>query len=440
MLPAYKPSSIEAQKQRVGIPTSYQAHNPHITTRQLPHEASPQSSLDIRTKKFSLSLSQPGFQPRQPSPSLNKRKIIDLTLSDDDEIVPIPLVPALKSTNSYGTVSAPRALHFVSKSTKVREKNPVFRSPYSQAASPKERVSAVQVPPLQPSPADCRRFFLENLSVLKGVTVVNTVDDSSPPLGFKFIKENVIGKGVHRATDEFMSGCTCRKDNGRQIGCEYLACECLEDSATTKDGKKVFPYSARKIDPGCLRPFYLQGGFHVFECNEKCNCMSNCLRCKVDLKTGQFIDTYRGEVITHEEAERRGNKRHSDDQENYFFSMDRWEDGSEGYVCDGMFMGGPTRFINHSCDPNCRQMTVSYNHADINIYDLAFFATEPIPAGTELTFDYSASVDEIDDADEDVEQSRVITEKKADELEKKKGYRPSRCLCGADNCRGYFFT
>ena len=120
--------------------------------------------------------------------------------------------------------------------------------------------------------------------------------------------------------------------------------------------------------------------------------------------------------------------------------MDRWEDESEGYVCDGMFMGGPTRFINHSCDPNCRQMTVSYNHADINIYDLAFFATERIPAGTELTFDYSASVDEIDDADEDVEQSRVITEKKADELEKKKGYPPSRCLCGADNCRGYFFT
>lgn len=292
-------------------------------------------------------MSQPRFQPRQLLPSLNKRKVIDLTLSDDDEIVPIPrkksrsssqstdlsaepnydsrknnkvgvkqckicpysvlisylryvmhydvifqlcvhyalwnfsnisraVVPTLKSTNSNGTVSAPRRLHFASKSTKVREKAPVFRSSYSQATSLQERVSAVQVPPLQPSPADCRRIFLENLSVLKGVTVVNTVDDSSPPLGFKFIKENVIGKGVHRATDEFMSGCTCRKDNGRQIGCEYLVCECLEDSATTKDGKKMFPYSARKIDSGCLRPFYLQGGFHVFECNEKCNCMSNC--------------------------------------------------------------------------------------------------------------------------------------------------------------------
>ena len=165
------------------------------------------------------------------------------------------------------------------------------------------------------------------------------------------------------------------------------------------------------------------------------------LRCKVDLKTGQFIDTYRGEIITHEEAERRGAKRHRDNQDNYFFDLDRWEDESEGYVCDGMYMGGPTRFMNHSCDSNCRQMTVSYNHADVNIYDLAFFATEPIPAGTELTFDYSASVDEeLDDEDEDVEQSRVISEKKAEELEKKKGYRPSRCLCGAWNCRGYFFT
>ena len=111
--------------------------------------------------------------------------------------------------------------------------------------------------------------------------------------------------------------------------------------------------------------------------------------------------------------------------------LDKWteEDGGSKYVCDGMHLGGPTRFINHSCDPNCAIYTVSYNHADINIYDLAFFATEPIPAGTELTFNY------VDDDDTD-----IITEARADEMERENGYRPAKCRCGSPRCRGYFFT
>lgn len=105
------------------------------------------------------------------------------------------------------------------------------------------------------------------------------------------------------------------------------------------------------------------------------------------------------------------------------------EDGGSKYVCDGMHLGGPTRFINHSCDPNCAIYTVSYNHADNNIYDLAFFATEAITAGTELTFNY---------ADDD--KTDIITEEKADEMERENGYRPDKCECGSSRCRGYFFT
>lgn len=99
------------------------------------------------------------------------------------------------------------------------------------------------------------------------------------------------------------------------------------------------------------------------------------------------------------------------------------------YVCDGREMGGPTRFMNHSCKPNCRIYTVSYNHADRNIYDLAFFASEEIPAYTELTFDYK------DDGDQS-----VITDEQALEFEQEHDYKPIRCLCGTDECRRYFFT
>ena len=271
-----------------------------------------------------------------------------------------------------------------------------------------------------------------------------------------------------------MSGCDCRKDNGRNIGCEYLSCECLDDSALNSEGKRVFPYSASKFDFGCLRAFYLENRHHIYECNSLCNCESNCknrvvqhgrtvslqifktinrgwgkpeskafallynsmlinatgLRCMQDIKKGQFIDTYRGEVITNEEANRRSETR-TIDQEIYLMDLDKFteEEGAAQYVCDGMHIGGPTRFINHSCNPNCAIYTVSYNHADSSIYELAFFTTEAVPKGAELTFDY---VGEEDDT--------PITEGRADELEKEKGYRPAKCLCGSVGCRGYFFN
>ena len=99
------------------------------------------------------------------------------------------------------------------------------------------------------------------------------------------------------------------------------------------------------------------------------------------------------------------------------------------YAIDSMHMGGPTRFINHSCDPNCAIYTVSYNHADEKIYELAFFAMQEIPAYEELTFNYK-----------DDEDTEIITDAKADELEEKNGERPTKCLCGSDNCRNYFFS
>ena len=98
------------------------------------------------------------------------------------------------------------------------------------------------------------------------------------------------------------------------------------------------------------------------------------------------------------------------------------------YDIDSKQMGGPTRFINHSCNPNCAIYTVSYNHADNNLYEVAFFATEDIPAWTELTFDYK-----------DNEDTEKITDEMADKIERENGERPTKCLCGTQECRGYFF-
>lgn len=90
-------------------------------------------------------------------------------------------------------------------------------------------------------------------------------------------------------------------------------------------------------------------------------------------------------------------------------------DISAPYVVDGQKYGSPTRFMNHSCNPNCKIVPASRNHGDDRIYDLAFFAVRDIPALTELTFDYNPGW----------------------EGSKNKKLDPDAlpCLCGEPNCR-----
>lgn len=104
---------------------------------------------------------------------------------------------------------------------------------------------------------------------------MNTIDDTSPPLDFQFVTQNVLTDGVEQASEDFMTGCKCRKDNGRNIGCEYLSCECLDDLVNSH-GNKQFPYSQAKFNTACLRDAFLSGRNHIYECNSRCNCESNC--------------------------------------------------------------------------------------------------------------------------------------------------------------------
>ncbi|KAL8902704.1 MAG: hypothetical protein Q9171_007618 [Xanthocarpia ochracea] len=442
------------------------------------------------------------LQPRKPSnaslsqsstsSASSKRpiEVVDLLSSDDEDDEPI----TPKRVRTSGPAVAPTLYA-----------TPALQSHTSQPSV--ARFHAIEVPikrpyavvPKTPAAIAQRQQFEKNLRELKGpkVSVVNEFDESSPSIDFYFVQESILGPGVEHVTEDFMVGCDCYKENGRNIGCEYLYCECLEDSQLNDDGKRVYPYGAGRKDFRCLRNFYLESRNHIYECNKNCNCEDNCknrnvqhgrkveleifktenrgwgLRCPVALRKGDFIDTYRGEIITVEESDKRGDKR-SPDEANYFMSLDKFcepesiaktefikefperveeyiqkiatgesstdmKDGEEmwenpdyipyKYVCDGMYMGSPTRFMNHSCDPNCRLFTVSYNHSDKDLYDIAFFTLEALPAGTELTFDYK-----------DEDDRTVITDEQARQVQKSKGYMPQKCLCGTADCRRYFFN
>lgn len=122
-----------------------------------------------------------------------------------------------------------------------------------------------------------------------------------------------------------------------------------------------------------------------------------------DVKKGDFLIEYVGELITTEEFKKRialmlNDK---DAEQNYYFMV---MDNSR--VIDAGPKGNVARFMNHSCDPNCETQKWTVN-GDTKI---GLFALEDIKGGTELTFNY---------------QLEAFGEQKRE------------CLCGAKNCSGF---
>lgn len=150
------------------------------------------------------------------------------------------------------------------------------------------------------------------------------------------------------------------------------------------------------------------------------------VRCTESIKKGQFVDCYIGEVITQEEANRRRDASHMARRKDvYLFVLDKFKDPQshdprlrDSLEVDGEFLSGPTRFINHSCDPNLRIFARVGDQADKHLHDLALFAIKDIGKGEELTFDYVDGVAENDD--NDIEQM-------------------TQCLCGSANCRRFLW-
>lgn len=98
------------------------------------------------------------------------------------------------------------------------------------------------------------------------------------------------------------------------------------------------------------------------------------------------------------------------------------EGGGEGasddvhFCLDACEEGNVSRFINHSCNPNVVAQCVFFDHHDTRIPHVMFFACEPIPAWTELAYDYGYKVDSVQDKDTG-------------------DFMRLKCLCGSRNCR-----
>ena len=99
----------------------------------------------------------------------------------------------------------------------------------------------------------------------------------------------------------------------------------------------------------------------------------------VDIPKGEVLIEYVGEVITWKEALRRHPHDPHDPNHTFYFHID------EDHVIDALYGGNSSRWINHSCSPNCEP-----DEVDGRIF---IKSRRAIRAGEELNYDYGLVID-----------------------------------------------
>jgi SET domain-containing protein len=120
-----------------------------------------------------------------------------------------------------------------------------------------------------------------------------------------------------------------------------------------------------------------------------------------DIPKGEAIIEFVGEVIDWKEALRRHPHDPKDPNHTFYFHID------EDHVIDAKVGGNSSRWINHSCAPNCE--------ADEEGGRVFIKSLRRIKAGEELNYDYGLIIDE------------PYTRKLLAQYP---------CWCGSENCRG----
>ncbi|XP_061819007.1 uncharacterized protein nsd1b isoform X2 [Nerophis lumbriciformis] len=218
-------------------------------------------------------------------------------------------------------------------------------------------------------------------------------NDRKPP-PYKHIKVNrPIGK-VQIVTADLseIPRCNCKATDESPCGMDS---ECINRMLLYECHPQVCPAGERCLNQAFSRRQYSQV--------EILRTLSRGwgLRCVHDIKKGQFVSEYVGEVIDEEEC--RWRIRHAQEHDIcnfYMLTLDK------DRIIDAGPKGNEARFMNHCCQPNCetQKWTVS---GDTRV---GLFALVDVAAGTELTFNYNL---------ECLGNGKTV------------------CKCGASNCSGF---
>ncbi|CAL1261725.1 unnamed protein product [Larinioides sclopetarius] len=98
-----------------------------------------------------------------------------------------------------------------------------------------------------------------------------------------------------------------------------------------------------------------------------------------DVPMGNFVIEYVGEVLSRHDFKQRV-KQYAREKSNHYYFMALKTDE----IIDATNKGNLSRFMNHSCDPNCETQKWTVN-GELRI---GFFAKRDLKTGEELTFDY----------------------------------------------------
>ncbi|KAG8813896.1 hypothetical protein FRC17_001398 [Serendipita sp. 399] len=303
------------------------------------------------------------------------------------------------------------------------------------------------------------------------IGVRNNVDEEPcPSWDFTYTNKLIYGDGVPKplSPDE-QEGCGCQGG-------------CIPDPDKCACARRQKSYTGEWITPCFL--YNLQGKYMpdeqhpIFECNDGCSCATYCnnrvvqngRKHAIDIRKtvnrgwgvfaaesiprGTYIGIYAGELLLDAEAEVRGLDLYNLYDRNYLFNVDFWymkeaarREGKRkpktSYVIDAMHAGSFTRYLNHSCDPNCHIIPCIFGGARSDMPYLAFFTRRDVQEDEEITFSYKGDTDELDEEEKAAAISRAEARRLLEKGRTKETATGSarfkidvRCQCGSYNCNG----
>lgn len=210
---------------------------------------------------------------------------------------------------------------------------------------------------------------------------------------FKSIKQNKPINNVQQSIpeDKQVSLCECKPDGDVLCGTDdclnrIMMLECNPQTCPVGDKCKNQRFKKR-LYPVCV-PF-------------KTDLAGWGLRTTQDIKKGDFVMEYVGELIDEAECNRRMDQKiDNGDTTFYFLTIDK------NRIIDAGPSANLARFMNHSCDPNCETQKWIVNEQT----KVGLFALTDICAGTELTFNYNLDC---------------------------RGNEKMQCFCRFENCSGF---